>query len=144
MRLRGSRYTEGESTLLHFRFSIHVKIKGGTRNSNPFSANFKVSLTRHGPSGVLRNLCCDFIALIPRGRVRGLDTGLPTTKLGDLLVTMPKIEALGLPDVLLSEGLLQKKSDGPYAGRKLLPSLRSMLLKTLSRSTTVGDPLRYA
>ena len=105
MRLRGSRYTEGESTLL----------------------NFKVSPTQHGLNEVLQNLCCHFIALIPRGRVRGLDTSLPTTKLEGLLVTMPNIEALGLLDVLLSEGL-QPKPEGPRAGRKLLPSLRSKML----------------
>ena len=45
-----------------------------------------------------------------------------------IIPTMPNIQELGLVNIAFSKGFLQQASDGPFAGTKLLPSLRYLQL----------------
>ena len=121
--------------------SISVETEDMAHNPNPFSAKFHASLGRSAPHAAMEDLCHDFVSFIPRERVYAFNTNLPTTRLGDLLATMPNIEKLGLFDVKLSEGFLQPNPDGPHAKAKLLPSLRSLHLEHVTVLNGNWQPL---
>ena len=112
-----------------------VNILGELRGGNTFRpspvATFRVVLAEAAPRGVLGNLCLDLNAFPPGERVGRLETTIPasTNKTEGLLITMPNVETLILSNVVLSKGFLQPDPDGPHANTKLLPSLRSLVLK---------------
>ena len=88
------------------------------------------------------DLCAGLIGVIPQERVRHFYTTIPAEKLGCLLVGMPNIECLWFDNVIMSEGFLQPKSDGPHASKELLPSLRVLCLTSSRPPVNSGDPSR--
>ena len=54
---------------------------------------------------------------------------------------MPNIEILYLSEVEVTEGFLQPNPDGPYANKKLLPSLRSLYLENVTLGNGNWDHL---
>ena len=109
---------------------ISVENEGGVANYTPFSARFHVNMAHVAPHDLLENLCHDFVTSIGPwlDRVCVLHTGLHPSNLEDILIAMPNIETLTLVNPTVSEGFLQPNPDGPYAGSKLLPSLRTLYL----------------
>ena len=89
------------------------------------------------------DLCAGLIGVIPQERVRHFYTTIPAEKLGCLLVGMPNIECLWFDNVIMSEGFLQPKSDGPHASKKLLPSLRVLCLTDIvATASKLWGPLK--
>ena len=89
----------------------------------------------------MQNLCRDFVAFIAEERVRHFRTTIPSAKLEDLLIAMPKIETLELLDVEMSESFLRPNPDGLHSKSKLLPSLRSLHLNDAIRIDRDWGPL---
>ena len=130
-----------EASPSYDRASIRIRTEDEADMYTPFSATFTANLGENVPEIILQNLCHDFIASIPQERVWNFNTNLPPNQLEELLVAMPNTETLVLSDVVLSEGFLQPSQDGPYAGKKLVPSLRSLRLKDLTLSDGSWKPL---
>ena len=85
----------------------------------------------------LEQLFIDLVGLIPLDRVVSFNANdahqmKPPEA---LFFMMPNIETLYLSEVEVSKGFLQPNPDGPHANKKLLPSLRSLLLEDV----TLGD-----
>ena len=94
-------------------------------------ASFMVGLSATAPLNVPERFLVRLIAPFPREPVVSFDATLDFELPEELLLTMPNIETLRIRGVKLSKGFLQPDPDGPHAGMKLLPSLRSLSLKTI-------------
>ena len=81
------------------------------------------------PPNGLERIFISLIALIPRERVVFFDVGVDMKPPEEVFFMMPNIETLHLSRALLSQGFLQPSPDGPHADKKLLPSLRSLILE---------------
>lgn len=106
------------------------------------SARFSVSVVDPLPEPVLKELSLDLMAYIPRGGVNSLQMEHTFLKGSEeLLVAMPKLKILWLMNVTLSDGFLQSSPAGTHADRKLLPSLRSLILSGLTVRDDNWQPL---
>jgi len=81
------------------------------------------------PPDVLGQLFTSLTTVIPRERVVSFHAWLGVWPPEEVFFMMPNIETLHLSQLLLSEGLLQPNPHGPYANRKLFPSLRALCLE---------------
>jgi hypothetical protein len=102
------------------------------RREPPPSVELRVITDGLPPSDVPGDLCLDLAAFTPRERVLCLKADFFKSRMEDLLIAMPNIEALYLSNATLSKGFLQPNPDGPHANMKLLPSLRSLSLDNIN------------
>ena len=84
------------------------------------------------PPDEQEQLFIDMVALTPQESVTSFDTDFDIESPKRPFSAMPNIEELILSDVKLSRGFLQPNSDGPHAGTKLFPSLRSLYLHSVT------------
>ena len=93
------------------------------------------------PPDVVEQFLMNLTAPIPRESVVAFTANLDMKLPEELLFVMPNIETLSISNVKLSKGFLQPDSDGPHAGMKLLPSLRSLSLGNITPSGGSWDHL---
>lgn len=106
------------------------------------SASFSVNMVDPIlPGSLVVKLRLDFMALIPQEHIVSLDMDYSFEVPDELFIAMPNIEILGLSKVTLSDGFLQPSPDGPYAGTKLFPSLRSLSLEDFTVEDDNWEPL---
>ena len=103
------------------------------------SASFTASITGT-PRTVGRTLPPSLVGLIPHDRVVSLRMDHSTKIPEELFAAMPNIETLWLRNVELLDGFLQPNPGGPYANRKLFPSLRYLRLEDVTTKAN-SDPL---
>ena len=101
------------------------------RREPPPSVELRVITDGMPPLDVPGDLCLDLAAFTPRERVLYLKADFFKSRMEDLLIAMPNIEALYFSNATLSKGFLQPNPDGPHANMKLLPSLRSLHLDNI-------------
>jgi hypothetical protein len=92
------------------------------------SARFSVSLIDSSPDSATKKLSLDLMKFVPQGQVEFLHIEDTLEVPEELFTAMPKLTSLYLGNAKLSVGFLQPNPNGPHAGKKLLPSLRSLNL----------------
>jgi len=102
-------------------------------------ATFTATLLEELPSRVRDELCTDFVAHTPGGRVVYFGGDLSMDALRGIVPAMPKIEELHLVSLSLSEGFMQLA--GPLANTKPFSSLRRLRLDGVILSRDGWGPL---
>ena len=105
------------------------------------SAKFSTSLINQLPDLVLRKLSRNLMEFIPQENVEFLQMGYALGISEEFFIAMPNLKTLWLEDVTLTHGFLQPSPDGPRAGRKLLPSLRTLRLCSVTVEDGNWQPL---
>ncbi|KAF9784967.1 hypothetical protein BJ322DRAFT_799601 [Thelephora terrestris] len=130
--------------------SLEASVAGvGDRHTNrpqnlgPPYAEFLMMLPRTNIEEDNR-VCIDLLTLLPQERITYLLTDISTGSMEELLVDAPNVEVLRLIDAVILEWFLLPDPSGPNAHRKLLPSLRWLVLEGVKVEEDDWDPLvRY-
>ena len=113
--------------------SVSVCTQTTAPAQKPPRAMFAIVPATLPPPVVRKQLFINLIAPLPRERIVSFEDRIGGKLPEELFFMMPNIETLRIYGVKLSERFLQPNPDGPYANTKLLPSLRSLLLKRVIR-----------
>lgn len=117
---------------------VGCRVSRPTSESGPAvpSARFSISLAGLPPDLTSKQLALDLMAFLPQEHTESLQMGHSLETSEEMFIAMPRLTTLWLENVTLSDGFLLPSPKGPYAGSKLLPSLRSL---NLSDVTVVDD-----
>jgi len=105
----------------------------------PPYATFSVALSRLMCLDKQKKLCTEILVLLPKKSIVHFETNL--TVADEMLVTMSNLETLHLVHAPVDYGFLLPDPSGPYADRKLLPSLRRLYLQDASANFGDFGPL---
>ena len=116
------------------RISFHASVVGvGCRGLDqlprhgPPYGRFRVVLSQQIPYNVWARLSIDLLTFLPQESIVSFKTDLLVTE--EVVVAMPRLEALHLVDPVILNGFLLPDPNGPNAHKKLLPSLRRLYLE---------------
>ena len=89
----------------------------------------------------LEEFAIGLMKFIPQEHVELLEMDHAPEVSDEAFVAVPNLERLVLRDVKLLDGFLQANPDGPYEGRRLLPSLKSLHIKDVTAEDDGWQPL---
>jgi len=129
-----------------YYITLHASIVGAgchgpdrlPRHGPPYG-KFMVTLSQPISHHARERLCADVLALLPQESLVSFETDLSVTE--EVLATMPNLEALYLISPVVSDRFLLPDPDGPYAHKKLLPSLQRLYLKDAEAVDGDWEPL---
>jgi len=104
-------------------------------------ATFTATLPAGLPPRACDELCIDFVAQTPGGRVVYFGGDLSMGALRGIVPAMPKIQELHLVNAMLSSRFLQPNPGRPRADTKLFPSLQHLHLEDVSLGNNGWSPL---